>query len=49
MPPLVATVIMTSILRSFALEGALGVTDGHAEVLAWLARQFDMPELVLVR
>lgn len=36
LPPVVATVVLSNVLRALALEGPIGVTQGHAETLAWL-------------
>jgi AcrR family transcriptional regulator len=41
--PSVATVIVTSVLRTFTLEVDIGVSQGHAETLAWLASLLGAP------
>lgn len=36
LPPVVMTVILTTVFRAFVLEEAIGVAEGHEETLAWL-------------
>jgi AcrR family transcriptional regulator len=36
LPAIAATVVLASVLRGLALEAAIGVSQGHAETLAWL-------------
>ena len=45
LPPAVATVILTNVLRALALERPIGVTQGHAETLAWLRTLLAAPGL----
>lgn len=44
-PPLVATVLMTSVLRNFALEKGVGFALGHQETMRWLASALSAPDL----
>jgi AcrR family transcriptional regulator len=43
--PEVATIVLTSVLRTFAVERAVGATEGHAETMAWLAQLLSAPAL----
>jgi AcrR family transcriptional regulator len=43
--PEVATIVLTSILRTFALERAVGVSDGHGATMAWLGALLSAPGL----
>lgn len=49
MPAVVATVILTNVLRALALEQPIGVTQGHAETLNWLRTLLAAPELAADR
>jgi AcrR family transcriptional regulator len=44
-PAEAATVLLTSVLRTLALERAVGGAQGHDETLAWLAGLLLAPEL----
>jgi AcrR family transcriptional regulator len=45
--PTVATVIVTSVLRTFTLEVDIGVSQGHQETLAWLASLLGAPSITI--
>jgi AcrR family transcriptional regulator len=45
LPPPVATMVLTNVLRAMALERPIGVTQGHAETLAWLRDLLAAPGL----
>lgn len=42
-PPVIATILATSVLRAFALETAVGVTEGHDETRRWLQDVLGIP------
>jgi hypothetical protein len=44
--PLVATVLLASVLRNLALEGDVDLSDGHDATIAWLATVLSAPDLV---
>jgi TetR/AcrR family transcriptional regulator len=43
--PAVATIVLTSVLRTFVLERAGGVSEGHDETMAWLGALLSAPAL----
>jgi TetR/AcrR family transcriptional regulator len=43
--PAVATIVLTSVLRTFVLERAVGVSEGHDETMAWLGALLSAPAL----
>jgi AcrR family transcriptional regulator len=45
--PLVATVIVTSVLRTLTLEVDIGASQGHEETLAWLASLLGAPSITI--
>lgn len=44
-PPVVMSMIVTSMSRILALEDGLGITRGHAEAIAFIGRYLDSYEL----
>ena len=44
LPPLVALLMMTGLSQVLALEGALGVTDGHDATLEFIEHAIDRLE-----
>lgn len=43
--PEVATIVLTSVLRTFAIERGLGVSEGHDQTMAWLSSLLAAPAL----